>query len=477
MNLMPEPLVHELSSPGRVGVVMPECDVPATPIPAQFVRQDLKLPEVDELTAVRHFTRLSQKNFSIDTHFYPLGSCTMKYNPKANEVAASFSGWRNTHPLVGDAYSQGALELMHKLQNALAELGGFEAVSLQPAAGAHGELAGVLMIRAYHEARGDKKRVKVLIPDSAHGTNPASCAMAGLEAVTIPSAEDGGVDLAALKAALDDTVAGIMLTNPNTVGIFEKDIETITKLVHDAGGLVYGDGANLNALAGIVKPGAVGIDVMHYNLHKTFSTPHGGGGPGVGIVAAGATLKEFLPGPIAVEKGGKYSLEKPAKTIGRLKVFNGNFGVLVRAYAYVRMLGAEGMRRMAENAVLNANYLRVLVEKTWKLKYTRTCMHEFVAMGDIAPGVHTLDVAKRLIDYGFHPPTIYFPLIVPEAIMIEPTETESKENLDAFAAILNKIAEEAKATPELLTSAPHVTPIGRLDEVAAARSPLLCYKC
>ncbi|MCX7024213.1 MAG: aminomethyl-transferring glycine dehydrogenase subunit GcvPB [Spirochaetes bacterium] len=476
MNLIPEPLVYELSSPGRVGVAMPDCDVPGTPIPAVFARPELKLPEIDELTAVRHFTRLSQKNFSIDTQFYPLGSCTMKYNPKVNEAAASFPGWLHTHPLVGDGYSQGALELMWKLQRVLAEIGGFQAVSLQPAAGAHGELSGVFMIRACQIARGQSGRTRILIPDSAHGTNPASCAMAGMEAVTIPSAPDGGVDLDALKAVLDDSVAGIMLTNPNTLGLFERNIEKIAAMVHEAGGLVYGDGANLNALAGILKPGSVGIDVMHYNLHKTFSTPHGGGGPGVGIVAAGSTLKDYLPGPIVAEKDGTYSFVRPSASIGRMKLFNGNFGVLVRAYTYIRMLGAEGLRRMAENAVLNANYLRVLVEKTWKLKYPRICMHEFVAMGDVAPGVRTLDVAKRLIDCGFHPPTIYFPLIVPEALMIEPTETESKETLDAFAATLATIAREAVEHPELLAQAPHVTPIGRLDEVAAARCPVLCYR-
>jgi glycine dehydrogenase subunit 2 len=476
MNLVPEALIYELSSPGRVGAALPVCDVPATAVPASLARTELGLPEVDELTVVRHFTRLSQKNYSIDTHFYPLGSCTMKYNPKVNEVAAACPGWRNTHPLVGEEFSQGAIELIHKLQESLKEIGGFKAVSLQPAAGAHGELAGVFMIRAWHLSRGDSKRSKILIPDSAHGTNPASCTMAGLGAVTIPSDAEGGVDLAALKAALDDTVAGIMITNPNTLGLFDRNIEEIARLVHEAGGLVYGDGANMNALTGIFKPGEAGIDVMHFNLHKTFSTPHGGGGPGAGMVGCSEALAPFLPGPIAVLKAGKYALEAPAKTIGRMKVFYGNFGVLVRAYTYVRMLGATGMRRLAENAVLNANYLKVLVEKTYKLKYPRRCMHEFVAMGDIAEGVHTLDVAKRLIDYGFHPPTIYFPLIVPEALMIEPTETEDKETLDEFAAILIKIAEEARTNPELLHDAPTSTPVGRLDEVGAARNPVLCYR-
>ena len=480
MNMRPEPLVYELSSPGRVAAALPVCDVPATPIPASLARTDLALPELDELTVVRHFTRLSQKNYSIDTHFYPLGSCTMKYNPKVNDQAASLSGWRNVHPLVGEQFAQGSLELIYRLQEALKEIGGFESVTLQPAAGAHGELTGVFMIRAWHLSRGDAKRTKMLIPDSAHGTNPASCSMAGLTAVTLSSNADGGVDMDALAAALEgpagEAVAGIMITNPNTLGLFDPNIEKIAALVHRAGGLVYGDGANMNALTGVFKPGEAGIDVMHFNLHKTFSTPHGGGGPGAGMVGAGSKLKDFLPGPIVVFEGKAYGLAVPPKSIGRMKSFYGNFGVLVRAYTYVRMLGASGLRRLAENAVLNANYLKVLVEKSYRVKYPRRCMHEFVAMGDIAEGVHTLDVAKRLIDYGFHPPTIYFPLIVPEALMIEPTETEDKETLDEFAAVLVKIAEEAKTQPELLHAAPTTTPIGRLDEVGAARNPVLCYR-
>ncbi len=476
MNLTPELLAYEISTPGKIGVALPGCDVPATPLPAAMLRAELDLPEMDELTVVRHFTRLSQKNFSIDTQYYPLGSCTMKYNPKVNEQVAGLPGWRNCHPLVGDEFSQGSLELLYRLQEGLAATGGFSAVSLQPAAGAHGELAGALMIRDYHRDRGQTQRTRMLIPDSAHGTNPATCTMVGFSVVTIPSNAEGGVDLDALKAACDDTVAGIMITNPSTLGLFERNIEAITRMVHDAGGLVYGDGANMNAIAGIVRPVDLGIDVMHYNLHKTFSTPHGGGGPGVGMVGAGKTLAEYLPGPVAVKKGDSYALQMPARSIGRLKSFYGNFGVLVRAYAYLRMLGGDGLRRMSENAVLNANYLKVLLDKTYAVKYPRRCMHEFVAMGDVAEGVHTLDIAKRLIDYGFHPPTIYFPLIVPEAIMIEPTETESKETLDAFAQVMIKIAEEARTKPELLHDAPHNTPVGRLDEVAAARCPILCYR-
>ncbi len=476
MNLTPEALAYEISSPGRVGVALPLCDVPAAALPAAMLRAELDLPELDELTVVRHFTRLSQKNFSIDTQYYPLGSCTMKYNPKANDQAASQPGWKNSHPLVGDEYSQGSIELMHRLQEGLSATGGFAGVSLQPAAGAQGELAGVLMIRDYLRDIGQGQRKKMLIPDSAHGTNPATCTMVGFEVLTIPSNAEGGVDLDALKAACDDSVAGIMITNPSTLGLFERNIELIAKIVHEAGGLVYGDGANMNAIAGIVRPVDLGIDVMHYNLHKTFSTPHGGGGPGVGMVGANALLLDYLPGPIAVIQGAKYAMAMPKKSIGRLKSFYGNFAVLVRAYTYLRMLGGNGLRRMAENAVINANYLKVLLEKTYKVKYPRRCMHEFVAMGDVAEGVRTLDIAKRLIDYGYHPPTIYFPLIVPEALMIEPTETESKETLDAFATAMIAIAEEAKANPALLHEAPHHTPVGRLDEVAAARCPILCYR-
>ena len=476
MNLIQEPLVFELSSPGRVGPSLPRSDVPHAPLPKNLARESLALPELDELTVVRHFTRLSQKNYSIDTHFYPLGSCTMKYNPRANETAAGNAGWLNAHPLVGDSGSQGALELVYKLQASLAEIGGFSAVSLQPAAGAHGEFSGVLMIRDYLRDKGQIHRNKMLIPDSAHGTNPASCAMAGFITETIPSGPKGNIDMKALKAALDDTVAGIMITNPNTLGLFEKNIAKIARMVHESGGLVYGDGANMNALTGVFKPGKSGIDVMHFNLHKTFSTPHGGGGPGAGMVAAVKELAPYLPGPVAARKGGKYALSMPEHSIGRVKAFYGNFGVLVRAYTYIRMQGREGLRRIAENSVLNANYLKARLEKTYKLKYTQTCMHEFVAMGDIAPGIRTLDIAKRLIDYGFHPPTIYFPLIVPEALMIEPTETESKHTLDAFVDAMLAIAVEAKTKPELLHEAPVSTPVGRLDEVAAARTPLLCYR-
>jgi glycine dehydrogenase subunit 2 len=407
----------------------------------------------------------------------------MKYNPKVNDKAAALPGWENAHPLAGDELSQGALELMYKLQRSLCEIGGFAAGSLQPAAGAQGEFAGALIIRAYHSSRGEAERRVILVPDSAHGTNPATCTMGGFTAQSISSDSEGGIDIGELKAALAGEsgrrIAGIMITNPNTLGLFERNIETITELIHKAGGLVYGDGANMNALAGVLRPGDVGIDVMHFNLHKTFSTPHGGGGPGAGFVGVRADLADFLPGPVAAENpasGTRYVLRMPPRSIGRMKSFYGNFGVLVRAYVYVRMLGAEGLRRMSETAVLNANYLKKLVERVYDVPYKRRCMHEFVARGDVAEAVHTIDVAKRLIDLGFHPPTIYFPLIVPESLMIEPTETESKETIDAFAAALLRIAEEAVSDPGLLKSAPVTTPVGRLDEADAARNPRLCHR-
>lgn len=482
-----EPFIWELSVPGRVGASLPEADVPAYPLPEEIpLRTELPLPEVSELDVVRHFTRLSRLNFSIDTHMYPLGSCTMKYNPKVNDSIASLPGFSEAHPLLPEELCQGSLEILYRLQTALAELSGFTAVCLQPAAGAQGELAGVLMIRAYHLDRGDIKRTRILIPDSAHGTNPASVSMAGFTAEQIPSDKRGNVDLSALRDRCDDTVAALMITNPNTLGLFEEHIEEVTAIVHQAGGLVYGDGANFNALLGYLKPAHVGIDVMHFNLHKTFSTPHGGGGPGAGPVGAGPALSPYLPGPIirTTESNGqdpetgsvRYALFYPEKTIGRLKSFYGNFGVLVRAFTYILQMGGEGLRAVAEHAVLNANYLKHLLEKRYRIPYNRPCMHEFVATGELAPGVHTMDIAKRLLDYGFHPPTVYFPLIVKEALMIEPTETESRQTLEAFAEALLKIAEEAVASPELLHEAPHQTPVGRLDEVRAAREPILNRK-
>lgn len=474
---MYEPLLFEISKPGRVAIDLPDLDVPETPLPTEFLRADAPpLPELSELDVARHYVRLSQKNYSVDSVFYPLGSCTMKYNPKVNEAVAAKPKFTATHPLQPLETVQGNLQLMFELQEMLGEISGLPGVSLQPAAGAHGEFAGVLVMRAYHLSRGDTKRTKMLIPDSAHGTNPASSAMCGFTVQEIPSDNRGNIDLDALKAACDDTVVGLMITNPNTLGLFEEGMEEVVQAVHDCGGLVYGDGANLNALMGIVRPGDLGFDVMHFNLHKTFSTPHGGGGPGSGPIGVTEALTSFLPGPIVVKDGDTYTLSTPEQSIGPVKSFYGNFGVLVRAYTYIRMLGAEGLRAVTENAVLNANYIRVKVQDTYPVPYNRICMHEFVAQGDIAEGIHTMDIAKRLIDFGYHPPTVYFPLIVHEALMIEPTETESKDTLDAYIDTLLKIAEEAHTNPEVLHSAPHTTELGRLDEVQAARRPVLCYK-
>jgi glycine dehydrogenase subunit 2 len=472
---MPEPTLFEVSRTGRRGVSLPSCDVPSRPVPAEWVRKALPLPEVAEIDLVRHYIRLSQLNYSVDTGFYPLGSCTMKYNPKVNDAAARLPGFSGAHPLQDPRTVQGAMALIFELQGLIAELGGFSAVSLQPSAGAQGELTGTLIIRACLEHRGQQKRNRILVPDSAHGTNPASTAMAGFEAVEIPSNNRGNVDMGKLASEMDGRLAGLILTNPNTLGLFEENLPEITRRVHDAGGLVYGDGANFNALLGICKPGELGVDIMHFNLHKTFSTPHGGGGPGAGAVGVSAELAPFLPGPIARKSMGKnpsYSWTMPERTIGRVKSFHGNFGVFVRAYAYIRMLGAAGLRAVAENAVLNANYLMALIKDEYPVPHGgRMCMHEFVAQGRIkdAPDVRALDVSKRLIDLGFHPPTNYFPLIVAEALMIEPTETESRETLDRFAEAMIRIAHEARENPALLHDAPHAAPVRRLDEVKAAR--------
>ncbi|MCJ7707708.1 MAG: aminomethyl-transferring glycine dehydrogenase subunit GcvPB [Anaerolineales bacterium] len=482
---MPEPLIYELSSPGRPCVPLPEPDVPLTDLPAGLTREDLPLPELSEVDVVRHFIHLSQLNYAVDTGFYPLGSCTMKYNPKVNEDAARLPGFAFTHPLQDPETVQGNLALMYSLQEWLKEIGGFAAISLQPAAGAHGELTGILILRAYHRERGDAARTKILIPDSAHGTNPASTSMSGLQVVELPSDSRGNVDLEALRLACDGTVAGIMLTNPNTLGLFEEQVKEVIDLVHNCGGLVYGDGANMNALLGIVRPGDLGFDVLHYNLHKTFSTPHGGGGPGSGPVGVAPHLAEFLPGPVVevVDPGDDeepplFGLVMPSKSIGRVKAFHGHFGILVRAYTYMRMQGKTGLRAVSDHAVLNANYLRARLQGTYHVPYDRICMHEFVAEGrwTDAPSVRALDIAKRLMDYKFHPPTNYFPLIVHEALMIEPTETESKQTLVAFVEALLAIAREAHEDPELLTTAPHITPFGRLDEVQAAKQLVLCCR-
>jgi glycine dehydrogenase subunit 2 len=498
-----EPLLHELSKPGRTATTLPDLDVPVAELPpASFLRavdDPVDLPEVSELDLVRHYVRLSQLNWAVDIGFYPLGSCTMKYNPKVNEAASRLPGFARTHPYQDPHTVQGNLLLMYELQEMLKEIGGFAGVSLQPSAGAHGELTGVLIMRAYHLHRGEGQRTTIIVPDSAHGTNPATTAMSGLDVIEVPSDARGNVDLEALRSVCGETVCGLMLTNPNTLGLFEEQLPEVMDLIHGCGGLVYGDGANLNAIMGIAKPGALGFDVMHFNLHKTFATPHGGGGPGSGPVGVSEELVPFLPGPIvelchcaeadAVCDCGCgedvddpdavcFHLVMPEKSIGRVKAFYGNFGVLVRAYTYIRLLGAEGLRQVSEMAVLNANYLKSQVQDVFPISHDRTHMHEFVAKGIVpeAPDVHALDIAKRLIDYGFHPPTNYFPLIVPEALMIEPTETESKETLDAFAGALRSIRDEALTDPAVLHEAPHTAPVRRLDEVQAARQPVLRWQ-
>ena len=477
--------IYDISVQGRVGVKLPNCDVPEAALPADLLRDELDLPEVSELQVIRHFVNLSTLNHSIDKGFYPLGSCTMKYNPKINEDVARLPGFAQLHPLTDDESSQGSLALMYTLQEWLAEIAGFDAVSLQPAAGAQGELAGILMIRKYHLDRGDVKRTKILVPNSAHGTNPATVSMAGLEVVELPSDDNGDVNLAALRAACDSTVAGMMITVPSTIGVFDTKIVEVIKLVHACGGLMYMDGANMNSLLGIVKPGELGFDVMHYNLHKTFSTPHGGGGPGCGAVAVNAKLKDFRPGPVVEiteeasgdEEAPLYGLVMPPKSIGRLKAFHGNFGMHIRAYAYISTYGSE-LREVSRHAVLNANYVRASLRGIYPMPYDRICAHEFVMEGHFAdaPGIHALDISKRLMDYGIHPPTNYFPLIVPEALLIEPTETEDKATLDEFIEVMKTIAQEARTQPELLHDAPHITPVGRVDEVRAAKQLVLCCR-
>jgi len=479
-----EPTIFDLSSPGRTGVTMPASDVPETALPPkELLRSELPLPELAEIDVVRHYMHLSKFNYSVDGGYYPLGSCTMKYNPKINEDTCRLPGFLFTHPLQPIETVQGNLALMYQLQEWLKEIAGFAAVTLQPAAGAHGEFTGVLMMRAYHKARGDAKRTKMLIPDAAHGTNPASVGMMGMTVVTIPSDKRGNVDLRALEAACDDTVVGMMLTNPNTLGLFDENIEKVIELVHGCGGLMYGDGANLNALLGIVRPGDLGFDMMHFNLHKTFSVPHGGGGPGVGPVGVAAHLADFLPEPLVgiLEEGEGdwaplYGFVKPTKSIGRMKAFHGNFGGgFVRAFTYIAMHGPDGLKDISQYAVLNANYLLARLRNTYHVPFDRICMHEFVAEGQFeGSDVRALDISKRLMDYNFHPPTNYFPLIVHEALMIEPTETENKDTLDSFADAMIKIAEEAKTNPAVVKSAPSTTQFGRMDEVKAARELVLC---
>ncbi len=476
--MRPAHLIYEYSSTGRSGVALPQPD-PDAPmvsdvIPADELRADLPLPEVSQNDVMRHYVGLSQKNFCIDTDMYPLGSCTMKYNPKVNEVTARLPGLAAIHPWQPDAQVQGALELLYELERLISAITGFAAITLQPAAGAQGEFTGMMIIRA-HLLHTGKRRSKVLIPDSAHGTNPATAAMCGYDVVGIPTDERGELDVNALEASLDDEVAGIMMTVPNTLGLFESRIERICELTHDAGGYVYCDGANMNAMVGWVRPAELGIDVMHLNLHKTFSTPHGGGGPGAGALCVTGELEPYLPTPKVVrnEDGSFERRDDFPQSIGRLHGSAGNFGNLVRAYTYIRSLGDSGLREVGELAVLNANYLRTKLSDLYEPAYDRTCMHEVVFAGlkDLADGIHTLDVAKRLIDFGFHPPTIYFPLIVGEALMIEPTETESVETLDRFVDAMRQIAHEARDEPDLLKEAPTSTPVRRLDETRAARRP------
>jgi glycine dehydrogenase subunit 2 len=478
-----EPLIYEQARAGRRAVTFPAPDVPVVAdvpdLPAGTLRRrPPALPEVSELQAVRHFTRLSQRNHAVDTGFYPLGSCTMKYNPKVGDLAAQDPGFANLHPYAPEDRVQGALRLMWELERALCEIAGMARFTLQPAAGAHGELTGILIARAYHESRGEGHvRTRVIVPDSAHGTNPATAAMCGYEVVEVPSDARGGVDVAALEAAVDERTAALMLTNPNTLGLFEENIQRIAETVHRAGGLVYYDGANANAIVGRVRPGDMGFDIVHFNLHKTFSTPHGMGGPGAGPVGVVERLVPFLPVPLVDREGDRFvwRWDLPA-SIGRVRAFYGNFGVLVRAYAYIRAHGADGLREVSGHAVLNANYLLALLRDLFDVPYDRRCMHEFVVSARSLrqrTGVRALDVAKRLLDHGFHPPTVYFPLIVEEAMMVEPTETEAKETLDAFAAALEGIVAEARSDPEAVRSAPHTTPVGRLDEATAARRPVL----
>jgi glycine dehydrogenase subunit 2 len=469
-------MIFELSKPGRRAIRFPRPDVPETALPAELARETLNWPEVSEIDVIRHYTRASQKNHGIDINFYPLGSCTMKYNPKINEVVARYPGFAQLHPYQPESSVQGALHLMYDLQGILGEISGFDAVTLQPAAGAHGELTGCLIIRAYHHERGDTARTKMLIPDSAHGTNPATAHMAGFQVVTVPSDGRGNTDLEAVRALAGPDTAGLMITNPNTLGLWDEHIHEMVKVIHEAGGLVYNDGANFNAILGIARPGDLGIDIMHYNLHKTFSTPHGGGGPGSGPVGVRTGLEDYLPGPVVREvtegEDTRYEWFQPAKSIGKLHSFNGNFGMHVRAYTYIRMHGAEGLRRVSEDAVLSANYLLARLRDAFDVAYDRTCMHEFVLSGDRQKklGVRTLDMAKRLLDFGIHPPTTYFPLIVSEALMVEPTETESKESLDYFADAMLQIAGEAEEKPEFVAAAPHTTEYKRLDEVGANRN-------
>ncbi|MBM7541630.1 aminomethyl-transferring glycine dehydrogenase subunit GcvPB [Amphibacillus cookii] len=475
-------LIFEISQSDRSAVDLPESDVDTIELndkfPSHLLREtEAELPEVPELQLIRHYTALSNKNYGVDSGFYPLGSCTMKYNPKLNEDVARLEGFSRIHPYQPEETIQGALELLYQLQEDLAVISGMDAVTLQPSAGAQGEWTGLMIAKNYHRQNGEN-RSKVLVPDSAHGTNPASAAVAGFETVTIPSNANGRVDVEALKEHVDHDTAALMLTNPSTLGLFEKDIIEIADIVHQAGGLLYYDGANANAILGKTTPGKMGFDIVHLNLHKTFTTPHGGGGPGAGPVGVVKELTPYLPVPRITKEGDQYRFdtEEPL-SIGRVKGYYGNFGILVRAYTYIRTMGPEGLRQVSESAVLHANYLKKRLEPYFVAPYPQICKHEFVLSGinQKKLGVRTLDIAKRLLDFGYHPPTIYFPLNVEEALMIEPTETETKETLDAFADTMIQIAKEIEENPMMVLEAPHTTVIGRLDETKASRKPILRY--
>lgn len=471
-------LIFEISKKGRIGHDLNIQSNNLSTLPQALRREaSLDMPEVTEPDVVRHYTNLSMKNFGVDTGFYPLGSCTMKYNSKINELVAGIPGFQTLHPLTPESASQGALGLMYETDLLLSEITGMKKFSLAPFAGAHGELVGLMIIKKYHQLRQDHKRTKIIVPDSAHGTNPASAAVAGFDVVEVKSNPDGTVHIESLKEILSDEIAGIMLTNPNTLGIFEKDILQMSELIHEAGGLLYYDGANLNALLGRGKPGLMGFDIIHLNVHKTFSTPHGGGGPGAGPVGVVESLVELLPSPV-VEYKDTYHFYHPKHSIGRIGQFYGNFSVIVKTNAYIKTLGKKALENVGNYAVLNANYIKESLKEDYLVAIDDVCMHEVVFDGlvDKSTGVKTLDVAKRLLDYGMHPPTIYFPLIVPEAMMVEPVETESKETLDNFINVMKMIAKEAKENPELIKQAPYTTVVRRLDEVLAARQPKLKYK-
>ena len=473
--ILDEPLLWEKGAKGRTGFSLPRQEVDASPLDDELVGDGPDFPDLSEVDVIRHYTRLSQWNFGVDTGMYPLGSCTMKYNPKTNERQASLPGFAGAHPLLPAELSQGVLQIMFELERYLAEITGLPAVTLQPSAGSQGELTGMMVFHAHHQSKG-APRSKIIIPDSAHGTNPASAALCGFKTMPVKSNANGVLSHEDVAAVMDEETAGIMITNPNTLGFFEENIMKITEIVHSKGGLVYGDGANMNAIMGMVNLKDIGVDVLHLNLHKTFSTPHGGGGPGSGPICVTRELERFLPVPRVVEKDGRFELSEDfPESVGKLHAFYGNFGILIRAYCYIRSLGGDNLKRATQLAVLNANYIKEKLKGTYYLAYDRPCMHEcvFSDKNQTPTKVTTLDIAKRLIEYGFHPPTIYFPLIVKGAIMIEPTETESKENIDDFIDAMKAIAEEAQNSPELLFEAPKISKVRRLDEIAAARNPCL----